>query len=139
MIKLKTEAEMRAERAKHTKESSIEDHYIATAKKYGCLQRKITQFYAPDGWPDRICIWPDGKGTTDWAELKRPVGGRYSKRQLEVIAALRERGAYVAQIESRADVDWYFEHRAAELGVKRLKPGSKRGLARLKQLQELDE
>lgn len=135
MLKLKTEAEMRQIRADSTKEASIEDYYIRQAGKYGCKQRKITPFYAPDGWPDRVCVWPDGKGTTDWAELKRPKGGRYSEGQLRVIADLRACGSHVATLHTREAVDAYFTNRSKELGVKIIKRGSRKGLHKLKQMQ----
>lgn len=126
---------MRQARADAVKESSIEDYFVRSAKKWNCLQRKITQFYAPDGWPDRVCIWADKNGTTDWVELKRPKGGRYSERQLQVHEDLRTRNVNVACLHTKNEVDAYFEERGNQLGVARLKPGSKAGLAKLKKLQ----
>lgn len=136
MVKLKTEEQMRQVRADSTKETSIENYFVARARLYGCKQRKNTPFYAPDGWPDRLIIWPDGHGTTDWVELKRPKGGRYSTGQLRVMGELRACGCNVLGLHTKAAVDDYYTTRAEQLGVKRKRPGSKAGLARLKQLQE---
>lgn len=135
-MKLKTEDEMRQVRADAVKEDAIESYFVRRAAKYGCRQRKITPFYAPDGWPDRVCVWPDGKGTTDWVELKRPKGGRYSTRQLTVMAELRACGCNVRGLHTKQEVDDYFVTRAMQLKVKLVKPkGGKAGLAKLKQLQ----
>lgn len=115
---LRTEEQMRKLRADSVKESSIESHYTRTAKRYGCKQRKITPFYGPDGWPDRVCIWPDGRGTTDWAELKRPKGGVFQPKQLQIHNELRATGARVDVLATKTAVDAYFRDRAKQLGVK---------------------
>ena len=115
MLKLKTEAEMKTERKKSTKEASVETHFIKQAKKYFCVQRKLTQYYAEEGWPDRLIVWPDGRGTTDWVELKRPVGGKLEPRQKIIIARLKDCGANVVVLHTRELVDEYFRLRAAEL------------------------
>lgn len=115
MLKLKTEAEMRETRKKATKETSVEDHFVRTAKKYKCVQRKLTQYYAEDGWPDRLCVWPDGQGTTDWIELKRPVGGKLEPRQPVIMGRLRACGATVLVLHTKALIDEYFRLRADQL------------------------
>ena len=135
-MRLKTEDEMRQVRADAVKEAPIEAHFVRMAKKYDCMQRKNMPFYAPDGWPDRVIVWPCQDGITDWVELKRPKGGRYSERQLRIIAELRKRGSNVAQLHTKAKVDEYFETRANQLGVRIKKPGSKAGLKRLLELQQ---
>jgi hypothetical protein len=116
-MKLKTEAEMRQARADSVKETSIEDYFLRVAKRYRCKQRKIMPFFGPDGWPDRLLIWPDGRGTTDWVELKRPKGGVFQPKQEQVHAELRELGCHVEVLNTRALVDKYFAQRAKELGV----------------------
>lgn len=136
MSLLRTEAQMRKLRADGTKEASIEGYFVRSCHKWGCMQRKLTSIYAPDGWPDRVCVWPDGKGTADWVELKRPVGGRFEKQQPKIHEDLRARGANVEVLHTREVVDEYFARRSKQLGVKKRKPtGDKAGLAKLKQLQ----
>ncbi len=127
---------MRQLRADAVKENSIEKYFLAQAKKYGCRQRKITPFYSPDGWPDRVCIWPDGRGTADWIELKRPKGGVYQPKQLQVHEELRALGSTVEVLNTRVGVDNYFADRAKTLGVRPPRQGSKRGLALLRKLQK---
>lgn len=117
-MKLKTEEEMRQLRKDSTKESSIEGYFLRQAKRYGCRQRKITPFYGPDGWPDRLLVWPDGRGTTDWVELKRPKGGIFQPKQEQVHEDLRSCGALVMVISTRELVDAYLKGRAKQLGVK---------------------
>lgn len=133
---LKTEAQMRQLRADSVKESSIERHFLKRAREYDCMQRKLMPFYVEDGWPDRVLIWPDGQGTTDWIELKRPKGGKYSQRQLTIMDNLRTCGCNVEGLHTKIQVDDYFDTRSIQLGVKRRKPGRKTGLAKLKQLQD---
>lgn len=116
-MKLRTEAEMREARKGNAKESSVEDHFVKRAKQYGCRQRKLTQYYAEEGWPDRVCVWRDGRGTTDWCELKRPKGGKLEPRQKTILADLAACGARVEVLTTREAVDTYFAHRARELGV----------------------
>ena len=106
---------MKTERKKSTKEASVETHFIKQAKKYFCVQRKLTQYYAEEGWPDRLIVWPDGRGTTDWVELKRPVGGKLEPRQKIIIARLKSCGANVVVLHTKELVDEYFDNRAAKL------------------------
>jgi hypothetical protein len=116
-VRLKTAAEMRKKREDAAKEAPIEGHFISTAKRYGCLQRKLTQFYAEDGWPDRLCVWPDKRGTTDWVELKRPKGGKLEPRQKVIIPELQARGARVEVLRTKEGIDAWFAARAKELRV----------------------
>lgn len=116
-MRLKSEAQMRKARADARTEAPVETHFRKVAKLYGCLQRKLTQFYAEDGWPDRLCVWPDGRGTCDWVELKRPSGGRLEPRQKVIIPELRSRGATVEIINTKELVDRWFRVRAVALGV----------------------
>lgn len=135
-MRLKTEAEMRAVRAAGVKESSVETHFLRRARTYGCKQRKLMGgMYGSEGWPDRVLVWPDGKGTTDWVELKRPKGGKFEPKQLQIQGELRGCGSNVETLYTRTQVDDYFERRSAKLGVWKKKPGSKRGLSVLKKLQ----
>jgi hypothetical protein len=116
MLRLKTEAEMRKVRADAVKEDSIEEYFVEEAKRHGCKQRKITPFYGPDGWPDRLCIWPRG-GVTDWAELKRPKGGVFQPKQEQIHNELRALECRVYVLSTRQQVDEYFATRAKELRV----------------------
>jgi hypothetical protein len=113
---MKTEAQMRQVRADAVKESSIENYFVRQAKRYGCKQRKITPFFGPDGWPDRLCIWHDGR--TDYIELKRPKGGKFEPKQQQIHRELREMGCVVLVLNTKVLVDEYFRNRAAKLGVK---------------------
>lgn len=136
MIKLRTEAQMRQVRADAVKESAIERYWLQQARKYGCKQRKVTPFFGPDGWPDRLCIWPDGRGTTDWIELKRPKGGVFQPKQLQVHEELRALGCRVEVLFTKPEVLAYFTERAAQLKVKPRKPtDGKVTLAKLRALQ----
>jgi hypothetical protein len=117
-MRLKTEAQMKKVRADSVKESSVEGYFVQVAKRYGCKRRKITPFYGPDGWPDQMIIWQDGRATTDWVELKRPKGGVFQPKQQQVHAELREYGCRVEVLNTRATVDKFFADRAKELGVK---------------------
>lgn len=119
-MKLKTAAEMRALRADSVKESSIENYFVKQAKRYMCLQRKLTQYYAEDGWPDRLCVWPGG--VTDYCELKRPKGGKVEPRQKTIMKALLFRGCTVVTLSTKEQVDLYFSQRALDFGVTMPKP-----------------
>jgi len=128
---------MRALRAKAVREVSIESHFVKRAKQYGCLQRKLSQLDGVEGWPDRLCVWPDGLGTTDYVELKRPHGGRFERKQEEIQDALRDRGAHVEVLRTKQQVDDYFVERAKALGVKKREPAKRsKTLAKLLQLQK---
>jgi hypothetical protein len=125
-VRLKSEAEMRKARSDARTEAPVERYFIDTAKRYGCLQRKLTQFYAEDGWPDRLCVWPDGHGTTDWVELKRPKGGKLEPRQKVIIPELRQRGATVEVLNTKEAIDAWFAKRGEELGVACERPKKRR-------------
>lgn len=137
-MRLRSESEMRKVRADAVKESSVENHFVRRARQYGCKNRKLMGgIYGPDGWPDRVLVWKDGKGTTDWVELKRPKGGRFEPKQQQIQNELRACGARVETLYTRAEVDEYFAKRASELGVKLRKSASKKGLSALKRMQLL--
>lgn len=133
---MKTFAQMQDVRAKAVKESAIESYFLKLARQYGCMQHKNTPFFSPDGWPDRLLIWPDGKGTTDWIELKRPVGGRFQPKQEQVQAELRVLGCRVETINTKDGLDEFFATRAEQLNVKMRKPNRRSAsLAKLRKLQ----
>lgn len=128
---------MRAARARAVKESAIERHFLKLARKYRCMQHKMNPFFSPDGWPDRLLIWPDKRGTTDWIEFKRPVGGRFEPKQEQIQSELRACGCRVETINSKAGLDEFFDSRSKQLRVKLRKPPSQpRGLDRLRKLQD---
>jgi hypothetical protein len=125
---LRSAAEMRQVRADATKESSIERHFIMRAKQYGCRQRKLTQYYAEEGWPDRLLVWR-GPGVTDFPELKRPKGGKLEPRQKTILADLIACGCTCPVLHTKEAVDAYFASRAKQLGVRPVVPLTKRRTA----------
>lgn len=128
---------MRAVRAKAAKESTVENHFLKLARKYRCRQRKLSPLDGVEGWPDRMLVWPDGRGTVDFIELKRPHGGRYERKQEQIQEELRACGSLVLTINAKSVLDDFFASRAAELGVKLVKPPKRSNtLAKLRQLQE---
>lgn len=134
---LKTEAQMRAVRAKAVRESSIENHFIKLARKYKCKQRKLSPLDGVEGWPDRMLVWPDGRGTVDFIELKRPYGGRFERKQEEIQLGLRACGCRVETLNTKALLEEFFASRARELGVKLHKPPKRSGtLTALRKLQQ---
>lgn len=52
---------------------------------------------------DRILVLP--LGVTIYCECKRPVGGRYSRHQLETVERLLKMGHFVSMTHTRHDVD----------------------------------
>jgi hypothetical protein len=119
-IRLRSEAEVRKARADAATEAPVERYFMDRAKAYGCKQRKITQFYAEDGWPDRIIVWPGG--ATHYVELKRPKGGKLRPRQETIIGELTELGAVVEVLSTRELVDAYFATWAKTYGIAKAKP-----------------
>jgi hypothetical protein len=128
-FRLRTAAEMKQIRADNVKESSIENYFIKQAKVYGCLQRKLTQYYAEDGWPDRMLVWP--VGVTDYCELKRPKGGKVEPRQKTIHKELLDRSCMVVTLSTKDLVDEYFSSRSRELRVPKGKPPPRRARAAL--------
>lgn len=119
-MRLKTEEEMRQIRKDSVREDSVERYFLSQAKRYRCMQRKNATYMGlgAEGWPDRVIVWPDGRGTADWIELKRPKGGRAETKQPQVQADLRAQGARVEVLHTRETIDAYFRARSKELGVK---------------------
>lgn len=116
-FKLKSEDQVRQARADSTKEASVEKYFMAQARRYRCMQRKLSPLDGVVGWPDRLLVWPC-RGVTDYIELKRPKGGRYEPKQEKIQADLVGCGCFVSTLHTRAAVDAYFKARAKELGVK---------------------
>ena len=56
---------------------------------------------------DRILVLPGG--ITVYCECKRPVGGRYSRHQLETLDRLLQLDHFVSMPHTRADVDMLME------------------------------
>lgn len=116
-FKLRSEDQVRKARADSTKESSVEDYFVAQAHRYRCKQRKLSPLDGVVGWPDRLLVWPC-RGITDYVELKRPKGGRYEPKQERIQQELRDCGCNVETLHTREAVRDYFASRAKELGVK---------------------
>lgn len=133
-MKLKTEAEMRKAREDSRTEAPVERYFVEQARRFGCKQRKLTQWYAEDGWPDRLIVWPGG--VTHYVETKRPKGGKLEPRQKVIIPELRALGAVVEVLHSKEEVDEYFQRWAKQYAVAALKPTRKRS-ARLLCIDEL--
>jgi len=128
---------MRALRAKAAKESSVENHFLKLARKYKCRQRKLSPLDGVEGWPDRMLVWPDGRGTVDFVELKRPYGGKFERKQEQIQDDLRLCGCRVETINTKSSLEDFFATRARELGVKLAKPPKRSGtLDALRKLQE---
>lgn len=115
-LTLKSEAEMRDEREKATREAVIERHFICKCHEYKCMQRKLGSMYAPEGWTDRLIVWQGG--VTDYVELKRPHGGKLERKQAKNHEQLLSRGCRVEILETKERVDAYFRLRANELGLR---------------------
>lgn len=116
-FKLRSEEQVRQARADGVKEDSVEKYFVAQARRYRCMQRKLSPLDGVVGWPDRLLVWPC-RGITDYVELKRPKGGRYEPKQEKIQADLRACGCNVETLHTRTTVDAYFKARAKQLGVK---------------------
>lgn len=84
------------------RESDIEAYLDRCVRRAGGITRK---FVSPGrvGVPDRIVLY---RGYVEFIELKAP-GGRLTPSQVREHRVLRENGALVGTLASRADVDAY--------------------------------
>lgn len=57
---------------------------------------------------DRILVLP--AGVTVYCECKRPIGGRYSRHQLETVERLLKLGHFVSMPHTREQVDIFVEN-----------------------------
>jgi hypothetical protein len=89
----------RVDPARRVLESSIEAYFLRQVKARRGLCPKLQRLR---GWPDRIA---HVHGTMFYAELKRPIGGRYQPLQRRIHAKLRAQGAVVLVLLTRAAVD----------------------------------
>jgi hypothetical protein len=91
-----------------TREIIIEDYFVAEVERCGGLAPKLVD-QGRRGFPDRTVIWPR---RVHFVELKKPVGGIVASWQERYHDDLRERGASVFVIYSKADVDCYISNYA---------------------------
>lgn len=96
------------------KEDVIEKCFREEALEYNGFAIKITEVLS---FPDRAMLWPCG--VTDYAELKRPKGGRFQKGQKEMHEKLRGMGHVCVVLDTKEKVKKWFRLRAKELGVER--------------------
>lgn len=85
-------------------EKEIENYLVDAVKAIGGMVRKI-KFVNRRGCPDRLVI----HNGSHFVELKRPKGGKLSKLQEREIETMREHGASVHVINTKALVDKFIE------------------------------
>ncbi len=88
------------------KESTVEDHLLAEAKRLGGIAIKIAPLSAV-GLPDRLVLLPGGR--VGFLELKRP-GKTPGTRQVEWLARLGRLGVPAAWADSKAGVDAFLRN-----------------------------
>lgn len=91
-------------------EKDIEAKVVKYAKERGCLARKMNGL-GNTSWPDRLFVLPNGRFV--WVEFKRPVVGKLSPGQEDLIAELQARSQVVYIVD---DVDHGKAIIEAELG-----------------------
>lgn len=86
-------------------EGAVENYLIKQADVHDSLFYKFSA-WGKTGVPDRIII---GHGRTVFVELKAP-GEEPRRLQKEVIKEMREHGAIVCVIDTKAGIDDFFRH-----------------------------
>jgi hypothetical protein len=86
------------------RESQVEDHLVAVAKRCGGVVRKV-QWIGRRGAPDRVVFLPNG--LLFWIELKRP-GKDAEEHQAREHDRLRAFGQFVEVLDTVKKIDDFF-------------------------------